>query len=959
MANIPSARRIHTSAAYPTHGVLNRAPIALAALATCTAMHAQPAPTAATAPTAPASAASATSAVPAEAEKLTAVVVTGQRASNIASVAAKRSEFRVMDAISADEARALPDSTLAETVQRVPGVAVTYNADNRNGRDEAQRPVIRGMDARYNNATVDGAPLASTDSNNWTTGGSGVRGARLDLLPSSMLKRVEVFKSWTPERDANTIGGSVNVVTRSAFEQGGKPFTSGSSAIGFTNDHGQPRPDQSIGKRAEITTSRVFGEDRTVGLVMAADFRKQDTNTLGHMTTDSGYYNYFTASGSPLGGNLMGAGSNGLAVPAQNKFFLFQNSRERRGLTGKLEYRPHSDLELTLLAGRYESRSIQDRHEQFLDLQRTSAAATAQCPRNLPVSNQTQTSGEIACGVSEVGLQASDTRRSTQIINLGLDWLPAEGHRVVMAHSASRARYDEQVYMAKYIAANLSHPANPQSSIGVSAKPELGLRYDTSELDFSTQLSTPAYAANPANYGAFYWRDIDGHARNRVGNTRLEWEHNMDSSARGLGWSLGLHRNVSRYSYDWNHIEWQPRVSGATLAGAGAASHYILPYTGGLPLMVVDAEASRNQLAASQGQPTLRADTSRDQSLQDDFTLQETIQAAFASVAWGSQDWRMQFGMRHDKAAIDAETFARQTRNDAVDWEPTSSQASYGYLLPSLTLSWQPTRSVTLRAAASKTIGRPNYSHYTPRVTISQATNGDLTVNMGNPDIHPRESINTDLSAEWYYRQGMVSLGLFNKAIQNEIFGMRRVEQMADAAGVLQNATIIRPENSSRARIAGIELGGVLNSLGVIHPSLQAFGLSANWTLLRSRMEVPEVGGTKRNLDRLTGQPDRIANLTVFYSSGGMEWRAAYSRSGLSLRAIENARPWQDVFWAPRSQWDLSARYKFGDSGLAAFVQLANATGAKVISVTGPDRDLLKDSYTVPRTVWVGLSFSN
>ncbi|MDN4055021.1 hypothetical protein QPK32_18255 [Massilia sp. YIM B02763] len=67
--------------------------------------------------------------------------------------------------------------------------------------------------------------------------------------------------------------------------------------------------------------------------------------------------------------------------------------------------------------------------------------------------------------------------------------------------------------------------------------------------------------------------------------------------------------------------------------------------------------------------------------------------------------------------------------------------------------------------------------------------------------------------------------------------------------------------------------------------------------------------GGSRDLDRVVGQPDQTRNLTVFYARKGFELRAAYNDQGKALRSIVPDIPWQDLYWAPRSQLDLQAGY--------------------------------------------------
>jgi TonB-dependent receptor len=233
-----------------------------------------------------------------------------------------------------------------------------------------------------------------------------------------------------------------------------------------------------------------------------------------------------------------------------------------------------------------------------------------------------------------------------------------------------------------------------------------------------------------------------------------------------------------------------------------------------------------------------------------------------------------------------------------------------------------------------------------------------VTVTIGNPDIRPRQSDNLDLAFDWRFggnRGGLVSLALFNKDIKDEIFTLSSPGYVDPASGVnYVNALVSRPANASSARIRGVEFSAVINSFGSVAPWLAGFGASVNAAYLDGRLEVPLSAGGNRKIGRLVGQPDYTLNGTVFYNMGGLELRAAYNRQGKALRSIVNDVTWQDLYWAPRDQVDLSATYAL-KAGVSLVGQVSNVTHSRMTSLTGPRMSLLKDTYSVPTTFWLGV----
>lgn len=256
--------------------------------------------------------------------------VTGVRRANAAAVESKRAATNITDVISATDVRALPDSTIVEALRRVPGLSVLPATDNEHPRDEAATPVLRGLGPSYNNVTIDGLTIASPGTPNGTLG-SITRGVRLDLLPASMVSELQVVKTFTPDLDPNATGGAINLKTRSAFENGGKPFFSADAALGHANDVGKPRDQEDPGYRVNATGSRTFGSEQQYGVTVSANYQTLSSYTETHMTTDTVHYGFYDNNGVLQSGANLG---NGWAVPQQDKYWYVQDQRDRYGVTG-------------------------------------------------------------------------------------------------------------------------------------------------------------------------------------------------------------------------------------------------------------------------------------------------------------------------------------------------------------------------------------------------------------------------------------------------------------------------------------------------------------------------------------------------------------------------------------------------------------------------------------------------
>ena len=255
------------------------------------------------------------------------IVVTGQREAQRAAIAVKRDKFVVADVVSADDIGKLPDHNTASALRRIPGVSVMED------QGEPRFPVVRGLRSTYNRTTVDGALLASVDE----TG----RTVPLDIVPSVMAGRLEVIKTVTPENDGNAIGGVINITTRSAFDVG-RPFFNGLASLGDYELSGGVRNDKRS-YRLAFAAGRTFGADNEWGVVIGASQEQLDYD-IPQVESQNPSVREYTAAGAPV--NSGAANGNGIQVPAFNRLFWYNNTKQRSGVNGKIEYRPTGDFRL-------------------------------------------------------------------------------------------------------------------------------------------------------------------------------------------------------------------------------------------------------------------------------------------------------------------------------------------------------------------------------------------------------------------------------------------------------------------------------------------------------------------------------------------------------------------------------------------------------------------------------------
>ncbi|MDP4652459.1 MAG: TonB-dependent receptor plug domain-containing protein, partial [Haliea sp.] len=139
-------------------------------------------------------------------QQLEEIVVYGTRAALINALERQRASDKVSSVVDSDAIGNFADINVAESLRRVPGVMVE------NDQGEGRYISVRGMNADLNAMTINGVSTASPENR---------RGIMLDGVASDMLDSMTIYKTLTPNLDADTIGGAIDLETISAFKYDG------------------------------------------------------------------------------------------------------------------------------------------------------------------------------------------------------------------------------------------------------------------------------------------------------------------------------------------------------------------------------------------------------------------------------------------------------------------------------------------------------------------------------------------------------------------------------------------------------------------------------------------------------------------------------------------------------------------------------------------------------------------
>lgn len=255
------------------------------------------------------------------------------------------------------------------------------------------------------------------------------------------------------------------------------------------------------------------------------------------------------------------------------------------------------------------------------------------------------------------------------------------------------------------------------------------------------------------------------------------------------------------------------------------------------------------------------------------------------------------------------------------------------HLLPALSANWDMTETMRVRAAYSRTIARPSFKEMAPVVFLN-VESGDIFV--GNVDLELSTISNYDARWEWFPTPGsLIGVSFFAKRIQKPI----ELSQESGTAG-----DVIRYVNTEKGSVYGMELE-FQRDLGFIGDPLRHFSIGANYSYIRSQATRPQFVTAGTNPDgspatvpslfgndrRLQGQPDYILNFNLTYDNPEypLSFGGFLNVTGPQLFAVGGRPEDPDVFQEPFTTLDLGVTYKMTKSSRVS-LRAQNVLNAEV-----------------------------
>ncbi|KYG80324.1 TonB-dependent receptor [Roseivirga seohaensis] len=769
------------------------------------------------------------------------VMVVGDRLKGQAkALNQQRTNANITNVVSADQVGRFPDANIGDALKRIPGITI------QNDQGEARNIIIRGLAPQLNSVTLNGERIPSAEGDN--------RNVQLDLIPSDMIQTIQVNKAVLPNMDADAIGGSVNLVTRS--EPTGQRL-SGTLASGYN-----------------------FLSDKAIwtGSLVAAD--RFANGKLGAVFSAS--YNNHNFGSDDIEAVWV-KGDDGNTYIDEFDIREYRVQRIRRSANLALDYQINKNNKI-FLSGTYNWRDdwenrfrmrVSQLEDAFNDGDFTSLGNNKYNVSAARVEFQTK---------GGIGNDRVDNRRLEDQRNRNLS-LKGEHQldRLKMTWSATYAKASEERPNERY----LSYRSKNQNVNVDLSNPEFPL----------------AILANPADNAGIGFNELseqNGYTFDRDINGKLDFA--LPISENGI-LKFGGRARIKKKERDNNFFAYEPTDENAFGATIGDIPNNDYSESDFLPgsqfrAGIFGTPKFLGGLNLNSGQ--FDSEDILEEYLAGNYSATENIYAAYAmSDIQFTDEFSAILGLRLESTSIDYKGYVYDIDEEEGLGEVEDSQ-SYTNFMPGVHLNYNFSDFSILRFAFTNTIARPNYYDLVPYVQFSAE---DEELEKGNPELKATTSMNFDLMYENYFDNiGIVSGGVFYKNLDNFIYP-QRVEGYNDPVygNDLQFTTA---KNGGTAEIYGLEVS-------FQRQIWKGLGLYLNYTYTGSN--TTGIQGREADDLELPGTANNMFNASLSYETEKLVLRASLNYASDYIDEL-GGESFDDRYYDKQTFVDVNGSYAFSNN---------------------------------------------
>jgi TonB-dependent receptor len=681
----------------------------------------------------------------------------------------------------------LPNANIADAVGRMAGVTLE--------RDEGEGKYIqiRGTEPRLTNLTIDGINVPSPEGT--------VRQIRLDTVPADLVDSIEINDTLQANMDGDGIGGSVNLVTKTAGEV---PTISILGGMGYTPiDNGRKTTDESgtIGER--------FGAQKKLGVLIGGHY---DWNGRGIDDIE------------PVPDEL--EQPNGSLSPYYESMDLreYVYYRTRWGLAGSVDYKFREDSSVYARA-LYSNFEDYGNKWVFTVNDNSGLGSCFSSPPTPPPCLGEPNS------VPTTPVFKSTSRRP----EFGIGSFVLGGRHVF---SSRWVTWEASVARSREFASAGNPGPDFTDNLTTSAcmyDPSLTASVSIYRPQWTPNCYTEAY--NQANYSLYDVVLSFGKTAqlNLQGATSIGQRYHIGGHLATLEFGAKYrtaHKFDDSYTLGFQALPNLPDTM--FLSSYGNSNYYDKTYTYG---SVTDYNKILAYFHQNPNQFTLEPYSPNGNTTMGgnpiNFDYVEKIPAGYVMNTIDLGRFRLVAGLRIEGTVLDTYTFQANAAATAPGGF-TPAVGSYVKFLPSVSLRYSLTPNSALRLVYSRGLSRPDPQDIAEATTIDTSS-VPTSVTLGNPNLKAETANNYDVLYERYFNQlGVFRAGFFYKQLHDPIVEST-VSQLL-STGEFAGDAITQPVNAGSAWVTGVETS-FLKNFTSLPGALGGLGLSANYTHTASQAQ--------------------------------------------------------------------------------------------------------------------------
>ena len=932
------------------------------------------------------------------------IVVTGFRASLNSALGMKRAEAAAVDSIVAEDIGKFPDSNLAESMQRVPGVALA-RGDGGEGRNIS----VRGLGAGFTRVRINGMEgTAQTGGSDIYGAGNNGRSFDFNVFPTEIFSALSVRKTPSADIEEGSLGATVDLTAPKPFDQK-DDFVLSMTARGIYNELSKK-----VDPRASLLISKQFG-DSGFGILGSVAYQKRNIREVGYSAVDLLSANTNGGFCSPLGfapqnpatnvakgadaancstGNprtgsvaayntiqglrradLPNTLGSGAFLPRIPRYLNSEQDQERIGGSLTLQFQPddQTDISVDFLYSRFE---VTRRDNYIAAISFARSAANNGQPMTSVRDITFDANGSLVQGVFDgVDVRSEglvDNFVSTfKQTNVNFKRVLNDSLEVSGLVGFNRSIWDGkkrlQTFMDAIDTDNFSIDfrdggTTPVLGFGVDVSNPASFTYAPGLAD-GTVLGGFSYQGKPSK----------NTTDNLTAEANLKWTLSPAFSIR-TGGQYRRSDFLSTFLRPFN----ADTVVRALPAGTTLAS-ITRNITGVDKLWGNGAPASWAAIDPDKWASTFGFDSVRYCGVEcggGRSRVREEVTSGYVMANFDLED-AIGFGVRGDAGVRYVKTEMTSSGYVAVALasSPTgltgqfgSATNNYDDWLPSANIVVEPVQNLLIRFSGAKVLARPELGLLTPTSGVNPVTR---VGNVNNPFLDPIRATTFDVGVEWYFRPGsLLSAAFFYKDIKSFVQNVNSQVPFSELGlpnALLENSntlpselfTVSQPFNTPGGPLKGFELNAQI-PFTFFDGFISNFGLLANFTQVTSKIEyiLASVGGvpTVTTTADLVGLSKRTASGTLYYEDEKFSIRTTGNFRDKFIRGIP-ASPGSDLVGNAKTFYmDASASLNVTDR-LKIIVEAQNLTDEQNRLYTDSNRQDTLFETRIGRTFTFGVTY--